>query len=207
LAVLGRRSDLISRYLDDFPGGGLFVPGPSGAQPGQPVCVDIAFVQESLGIQSSGVVRWKRHRGTPNLPAGLGIEFTDDGSHFGPMLLEFASSAYAPDLTARNRRYHARMRVDCLSSNVHIRGVTRDISSTGIFAETKSLLPVGTLLFMRLRAPSHEIMDVPAEVVRQHQCGMGLRLIDSERGDQSAFRSLIADISSRAASAIAWNLG
>lgn len=102
--------------------------------------------------------------------------------HFSPGL---------PDDRADQResvRIPARLSVSFTSEGALARSLMTNLSRRGVFVETRHLLPIGTILDLRVHVerPSRELV-VPAQVVshdlgpRLHMAhGMGLRFLDLE---------------------------
>jgi Tfp pilus assembly protein PilZ len=189
--VLQNRAALLQRYLDDVPGGGLFVPGNSSLRVGESVQLDIAFADDLVTLQVPGVVRWKRMRGDASLPAGIGIAFTDPGGQLGPYLKQVALGQGRP-LKARARRFRVAMPVLLTAQGRMLSGQTRDLSRTGMFVAGAGALPLTTEVSVRLLPPGKKPLEARAKVVRTGTTGVGLLLAQVD--DPRSFGDLISEL-------------
>lgn len=67
----------------------------------------------------------------------------------------------------------------------------RDLSATGAFVESDSLVAEGTRLVLRFALPSGEI-SVTAEVVRPQRPGMGVRFVGLTEQQRTAIEEAVA---------------
>jgi hypothetical protein len=68
----------------------------------------------------------------------------------------------------------------------------RDLGGGGIFLETSSPLPYGSLLTLRIDLPDRRAFTVLARVVRQSESGMGVAFIDLSADDRRAVLDYVA---------------
>jgi len=181
-------------YLEEFDSGGLFVPGVYRLDVGDEVCVDVG-TESGRVMQFISLVRWQRHSAAPRLPAGLGVEFRDPEAKIA--LARFTQGA--PHLTERARRIYARVLVQFEHRGKRLRGVTGDLSDTGLFVISPDLLPAGSEIDITLTAPERSPVSLRGfvQAVRiKPRAGMGVSFAPGTV--TPALRDLVADLTRRA---------
>ena len=197
---------LQSRFFGASELAGLFVPGPCEARVGQRVCLDIALAHERIGLQSAGLVRWKRHKGAPGLPPGTGVEITEAA---GRLLRALAAGADATRLRSRARRFQVSLPAAFFLGAQTIHAAVQDVSRSGLFVRCRGLPPVGSRMALHVQLRPGDWAPLPVVVVR-HQSdthrGFGATFDRSQPPRHGApdIDSIIADV---AASATRGSLG
>lgn len=78
-------SSFLITYSLNLSRGGLFVETPQPYAPGTPL--DLSFRIPGAGeVPLSGTVAWRREPGSPDGPAGVGVEFTDITAQLGDLI-------------------------------------------------------------------------------------------------------------------------
>jgi Tfp pilus assembly protein PilZ len=186
VAVFANRSAARARYLHDFPSGGLFVPGPCEPPPGARVAVHLAFVKEMLALQGGGTVRWKRLRGSHDLPAGVGIEFDPGARSLGPVLLDLTGDAII-ELRRRTRRMAVEMPVMLIAGSVNVAGLLVNVSRSGALVRTGGELALGLDVVLTITPPGVAPMALRATTVRRDRHGVALHFIVDPMAPPFAF--------------------
>lgn len=154
LLPLKDRAAFLEQSFDKGAAGGLFVPGEVEVSLGDEVDVEIHFIEDQVRFRIRGVVKWKRENaGRRAIPPGIGIEFLPSEGHTRDHLVAFAEGRESVSHVERGRRYALQVDVKLSRGGVEEMGVTDDISEGGCFVLTENLLPVGTVLAVKLRAP------------------------------------------------------
>jgi Tfp pilus assembly protein PilZ len=177
---------------------GIFVPGTTPLQIGEPLDLEILFAQPKMVFHFAGVVRWKRAAATSALPAGVGISFNPEHPETLGLLSDFVHGRKDP--VCRNRRLPVALRVKCIAHG-HLRtSRTENLSRGGAFilGEPPEL---GTLVSLGFKEGSRPI-DLDAEVVwsrEGRQRGFGVRFLQRSMPTQKALMSLVNDIQTQLA--------
>jgi Tfp pilus assembly protein PilZ len=197
VTVFTDRAALTERYLGDFVHGGLFIAGHLRLAIGARACVDVALAAERLSVQVLSVVRWKRYRGQPHLPSGVGVEFTDP-SPILQFLLRGTGMLPPEAFAARARRFYVSLELVCQHGDQVVTGTTRDISRSGLFIRTSTPVAAGTSVQLRLLPPALPPIELGCVVARVAKDGMGVRFVSGSDEAKEALRRLQLFIQERA---------
>jgi uncharacterized protein (TIGR02266 family) len=175
------RQTFLEQSFDKGEAGGLFVPGELEVSLGDEVDVEIHFVEDQVRFHIRGIVKWKRElAGRRAIPPGVGIEFLPSEADTREHLILFAQGRESVNHVERDRRYALQVDVKLRQGAMELTGITDDISEGGCFVKTDLVLPVGTVVDVKLKAPGSLFgwMTVPAAVAwtrsDKHRTGVGL---------------------------------
>jgi c-di-GMP-binding flagellar brake protein YcgR len=145
-------------------------------------------------------VVWKRAQpGRRALPQGIGIEFLATEGRTQQQILRFAEGRESVNHVDRERRWRLNVDVTLAHQGHDLTGVTDDLSEGGCFvlAHAYALLPVGTVVDVRLRAPGSLFgwMTLPAQVTwLRHQPsrdGMGLEFRFASERQRNKIKKIV----------------
>ncbi|MCK5688871.1 PilZ domain-containing protein [Myxococcota bacterium] len=201
--ILHNKRELLAKHLSEFENGGIFVQGHSHMPVGSKVWLDIALADERIGFQALAVVRWKRHRGTAALPAGIGVEFTTSEGASPEVLHKIFNPQIELAFVNRARRFHVRMPAELTLDDSRIQGITHNLSRTGVLIESTQALPIGTQFMLALTCEAFGTTRLEAEVVRNRNSrflGNGIHLKLDNPNSNSKINKII-DVIGRFATA------
>jgi len=175
---VGTPEELLALRLLDLPHGGLFVASDTGAEPGDPVAVDVR-APGIPPVSLKGAVVWRREAGDGGAerPRGVGIGlFAGSAADFEDLLE--ACRGRVEDLAARrSRRYPVAVEVSLGGHGDRV----LNVSVGGMFVGTKRPLPVGDEVRFELALPGTDTLVTWGEVMWQGPWegvpGVGVRFL------------------------------
>lgn len=149
--------EVLERYLDDLPNGGLFQPTRKALEIGQEVLLDVRVPVLKDAMLLRGTVEWRQRgkRGTGQR-AGLGIALTKSEVGKRDHLLALCRGELAPgEAQRKHRRLPVAIPVQWRVPNEieHHKSSLEDIGTGGVFIKTKSAPSEGSPLVLELAAP------------------------------------------------------
>lgn len=156
-ARLRSADEILERYLDDQPHGGLFVPTRKILEPKSEAIVDVRSPLFRDRLLIRGEVGWRRRgQRRTGTRAGLGIAFFSSEASKGKYLLRLAQGeADAGVAQRRHPRLPVRVPVDWRIPNETGRHPSslEDIGQGGAFVRTRKRPPAGTSVVLELVPP------------------------------------------------------
>jgi uncharacterized protein (TIGR02266 family) len=138
-AFFAKRTDCVAAFLDELPGGGLFVETPIVCDVGEQVRLEIRFPDLPDGLVLHGFVAWRRMAAAwrSALRPGLGVGFADGERGKRDFLLDFCTGEFAL-LRKQGRRLPVDFRAEVTCDGRVVEGRAKDLSRGGVFVETAS---------------------------------------------------------------------
>jgi uncharacterized protein (TIGR02266 family) len=189
-------------YLQDGRAG-VFVPGNLQYTPGEPVDLELTFMQEQRTFRIRGEVKWRRAMGARHreFPPGIGVELGEDQRTTRDLVLSFVNGKEIQFLDRADTRFPISMEISYKTDATFITDCTDDVSEGGAFIVTPRAIPVGTILPLRLRVPGAffplKLRGVVCWTRQAEPSGVGVKfLFDSERQKKKMER-LVARLKSQ----------
>jgi c-di-GMP-binding flagellar brake protein YcgR len=155
-------------------GGGLFLTGVDGLEPGKEILVRFRPAKHLPLIQAKARVRYRVEG------EGAGIEFTGISAEDRQKLLRFIHQKTGNRRLQRRAPLATQVECDrCMSL-----AFSRDVSPGGMFIETTNPLPVGSPLTVRFNLDQKDTVVTATAQVAYHVEKMGMGIIFSEIGPQ-----------------------
>jgi uncharacterized protein (TIGR02266 family) len=170
------REELTSRYLSDFPHGGLLIETAELLAEDDLVELEVVIGGASQRHRLRGVVLWCR--GTPGVHSQVGVGLLPSEAEKRERLLgSQPPSPPAGPRARRQQRFATAMKVTYRSSTDFVVDYTRNISTGGLFIDSSQPPAIGTEILLRLYPPGEvDPIDLPSQVVwRQPGRGFGVR--------------------------------
>lgn len=147
------RAAFLEQYFDRGDLGGLFVPGDVDVGIGDPVDVEVVFVEEQVRFHIRGQVRWKRTSERRSLLPGVGIEFLETEQKTHDVLVAFAKGDDVHQKQRSGRRWSVATEVRVKADGRSFTATTADVSEGGAFVLMDDPLPIGAALEVRFKPP------------------------------------------------------
>ena len=135
--------------------GGIFVLGDVDVALGDEVDLEIHFHEEQVRFHIRALVKWKRaNLGRRSMLPGVGLEFLPSEEGTRAQLLAFVDGQQVAHVERESRRYglHIDARLAAQTHALH-NCVTDDLSEGGCFLLTDQVVPIGSRVSLKLRAP------------------------------------------------------
>lgn len=188
LVPLRNRSQLFDVYYHQDDRDGVFVEGEVNFQVGEPLFVEINFLEEQRAFRIKGSVSWRRlSTGRHNLIAGIGVSFDEEERSTRDLILEFAHGREIVFTARESQRLPASMSISYSSDSQFLTDIVDDLSAGGVFIASDEVLEKGTELEIKLRPPGYLLgLRVKGQVAWTSTAGsrrgMGIKFIfESER--------------------------
>lgn len=208
VVTFGRRSELLESYLQDAPGGGVFVATDEDVGVGERVQTVLVFPEIPEGVPLHGTVIWRRPpvRWRSALRPGVGVAWDEAERSRKEFLLEFCRGHLA-SVRGRGQRMNVALRVLFSAAppgSPWREGRTRDMGRGGLFLLTDDLLIEGEAVALRVYFED----SAPPEIVLGR---VSWRQLREERGMGVAFHKLsgqarwrLEELLSRLSRATSW---
>ena len=143
--------DFLRVFLNDLPGGGLFVPTTETFDIDEEIALELSFPSIKDGLLICGNVKWRRSptKWRSALPAGIGVSFGSGERSRVEFLLDFCKGVL-DSLRKPGRRVPVDFRANILSNGKCLDGRTKDLSSGGVFILTDATLEKNTAVELDL---------------------------------------------------------
>jgi len=188
IVPLRNRVQLFEHYFHRDGDDGLFVPGEVSFKVGEPIFLELSFLEEQRSFRIRGTVSWRRlSKDRQRLPPGIGVAFDPAERETRDLILEYARGREVSFTVRGSHRYPVTMQIAYASDSQFLTDVADDLSLGGVFIRTDNLLEPGTILNLKLKPPGYLLgMRLKGVVVwiskKASRRGMGLKFIfDSER--------------------------
>lgn len=160
------RAAFLDMYAEKGGLGGLFVEGDVDVPLGEPLDVELHFVEEQVVFRIRAAARWRRAQsGRKSVPPGVGLEFTPEDRGAQRLLLEFAGGASLQLVERSSRRYGVQMPARYKGADGRVvTEVTDDLSEGGAFIRSENPPEVGSLVELKL-LPGRSIFGVGVQAV------------------------------------------
>ncbi len=144
-------ADFLRVFLNDLPGGGLFVPTTETFEIDEEIALEISFPLIEEGLLICGKVNWRRSptKWRSALPAGIGVSFGSGERSRVEFLIDFCKGAL-DSLRKPGRRVPVDFKANILSDGKCLVGRTKDLSSGGAFILTETPLKENTAVELDL---------------------------------------------------------
>jgi Tfp pilus assembly protein PilZ len=154
IVAFSRRSELLECYLQDAPGGGVFVATDEDIGLGEVVQTVLVFPEIPEGVPLRGTVIWRRPpvKWRSALRSGVGVAWDEIERSRKEFLLEFCRGHLA-SVRGRGQRMSVALRVLYSAekpSSPWCEGRTRDIGRGGMFLLCEDLLIEGEAVALRV---------------------------------------------------------
>jgi len=188
IVPLRNRVHLFEHYFHRDGADGIFVPGETAFNVGEPIYLELNFLEEQHSFRILGTVAWRRLTSRrAQLPAGIGVEFDVAERETRDLILEFARGREVSFTVRSSHRYPVTMQIAYASDSQFLSDVADDLSLGGLFIRAENLLEPGTILNLKLKPPGYLLgLRLKGVVVwvskKKIRRGMGIKFIfDSER--------------------------
>ncbi len=144
-------ADFLRVFLNDLPGGGLFVPTIETFEIDEEIALEISFPLIEEGLLICGKVNWRRSptKWRSALPAGIGVSFGSGERSRVEFLIDFCKGVL-DSLRKPGRRVPVDFKANILSNGKCLVGRTKDLSSGGAFILTDTPLKENTAVELDL---------------------------------------------------------
>lgn len=191
---LDDRQEFVRRYLDECPHGGLLVDLRADLSEEELVELDVCFLDSNSRHRIKGVVLWCRSDFAGGSKAGVGFLPTE-ASIRESLLSSQADSGTGqqPELIRKQRRYTTTLKVTYQTTADFVVDYTRNISTGGIFINSKRPPALGSSIMLYLHPPGeNEPIELAGEVAwRQPGQGFGVRFSRSDQGPLKRLSNLV----------------
>lgn len=194
----------LAAFLDAyFPGGdagGILVDAHLEVDLGHPVQLVLRFDDGGGGapraVDLKGRVAWRRRRGSGNLKAGTGVEFSAGDKPTVERLLADARGQSRKPAERRHDRAEARLTVRITYGSDSRKDTVDDISEGGLFVATRELIPVGEEVEVTLK-PARALrgLDVRGRITWHRDGanpGMGVMFLFDDEGHKERVEQMVA---------------
>jgi uncharacterized protein (TIGR02266 family) len=194
----------LAAFLDAyFPGGdagGILVDAHLDVDLGHPVALVLRFDDGGAGapraVEVKGRVAWRRRRGSGNLKAGTGVEFSAADKTTVERLLSDARGQSRKPAERRHDRAEARLMVRIAYGNDSRKDTVDDISEGGLFVATREPIPVGEEVMVTLK-PARALrgLDVRGRITWHRDgasAGMGVMFLFDDEGHKERVEQMVA---------------
>lgn len=174
-------------YVDKGATSGLFIEGDLDVELGEPIDVELHFLEEQVHFRLRGEARWRRSHGSRRgVPQGVGVELLPEEARTKALLLDFVDGKEMSLVVRTARRYGVTLEVKVKQGGTFITDRTDDISEGGAFILSDDPVPVGSRIELKLLPPGAWLgIGVKAVVAwkrEQGRRGFGVEFqFDSER--------------------------
>jgi Tfp pilus assembly protein PilZ len=192
--VLEDRAALSRLTLAEMPRGGLFVSGSYGLGAGAKLSVDVVLGDVGM-LQFDAVVRWRRPRGSPALPAGLAVEFIHERA--AAVLTDIIEGRRAP--MRQSRRFRVAIPAHLHFDGVATQAVTGNISRGGAYVMVRGVEPNRRIAELHLAPPGVPEAVSPVEICSSGSGGVGVRFLGRDHRDVRLLVEEVARLSAAAA--------
>ena len=201
LVALRNRQAFLEQYLPGDGHGMLVVPGNTHHLPGEPVTLELNFLAEQKNFRIRGVVKWREEPGEGRTgPGGVGVEFLESERAVRDLVLTFVEGRDIRFVERQDHRFPVSLQIAYKTDSAFITDYTDDVSQGGAFIVTDKVLPLGSIVPLKLKVPGSilplKLKGVVCWTRRGPQGGMGVKfLFDSER-QKKKVETLVASFSS-----------
>jgi uncharacterized protein (TIGR02266 family) len=190
------RRDFESRYLSESPHGGLLVAAAQGLSEGDLVELSIRLERPAESHRIRGAVLFLRQSEGRQL---AGIGFLPTETAIRERLLRSRSGGQGDpgeDAARREHRYETTLRIRYQTSSDFAIDYTRNLSTGGVFINSKRPPRVGSSILFQLFAPGEaEPIDLPGKVAwRRAGQGFGVRFTASDSGARRRLDNLVRHV-------------
>jgi uncharacterized protein (TIGR02266 family) len=155
------------------------------------VQLQISLIREEISGPIRGAVLWCRHQDDGSYLAGIGF-FAQEAERREHLL----GAPPAPSVQSRERRetrYDSTLKVTYQTATDFVVDYTRNISTGGLFVDSKLAPSIGTRILFRLYPPGRETpIDLPGEVAwLRPGGGFGVRFAATSRPARDQLQKLV----------------
>ncbi|MBN2358685.1 MAG: hypothetical protein JXR83_04480, partial [Deltaproteobacteria bacterium] len=152
MVPLRNRSQWFEHYYHREGSDGVFVPGSLDFAVGEPIYLEINFLEEQRSFRIRGAVRWRRVRsGRPALKPGIGVEFEASERPIRDKVLEFAAGRAVDFKVRAAHRIPVTLQLSYSSDSQFLSDIADDVSAGGLFIASDRVLDVGTIVNLKLK--------------------------------------------------------
>jgi type IV pilus assembly protein PilZ len=143
--------DFLRVFLNDFPGGGLFVQTTETFDIDEEIALELSFPSIKDGLLICGNVKWRRSptKWRSALPPGIGVSFGSGERSRVEFLVDFCKGVL-DSLRKPGRRVPVDFKANILSNGKCLVGRTKDLSRGGAFILTDTTLEENTAVELDL---------------------------------------------------------
>ena len=144
-------ADFLRVFLNDLPGGGLFVPTTEEFEIDEEIALELFFPRIVEGLLICGKVNWRRSptKWRSALPAGIGVSFGSGERSRVEFLIDFCKGVL-DSLRKPGRRVPVDFKANILSKGKCLGGRAKDLSRGGAFILIDTLLEENTAVELDL---------------------------------------------------------
>lgn len=155
LVPLRDRASFLEHFIAADGHGGLIVPTHVHCEPGEQVDLELNFLAEQCTFRFRGRVT-ERLGGQDGGPGTLAVAFSTAERGVLDMVMAFANGKEVRFTEREHTRFPVALQITYSSDSAFItdvKDVTDDLSQSGAFIVTDRVLPLGTRMALRVRAP------------------------------------------------------
>ena len=198
---LRHRASFLEQYFPGDGHGGLVVPGNLHYQVGEAISLELSFLQEQRTFRMHGLVKWRQEAGeAPGTLGGLGVEFLEEEREVRDLVLDFAHGKDIKFVDRSDHRFPVTLQIAYRSDSAFITDYTDDVSQGGAFIVTDRVLPLGTVLPLKVKVPGSllplKLRGVVCWTRAQPPAGMGLKFLFETDRQKKKLQSLVAQLKS-----------
>ncbi|MBI5496077.1 MAG: TIGR02266 family protein [Deltaproteobacteria bacterium] len=201
LVPLRHRQSFLDQYIPGDGHGGLVVPGALRYRPGETLDLELNFLQEQRTFRLRGLVRWRDEPGGPpgQFP-GMGVEFLESERDTRDLVLDFAHGKDIAFTERSDHRFPVSLQIAYRSDSAFITDWTDDVSQGGAFIVTDRLVPLGTIMPLKVDVPGAllplRLRGVVCWTRRAQPAGMGVKFLFESERQKKKMAALVAQLKS-----------
>ncbi len=192
------RREFSRRYLEECPHGGLLVDLVEALEDDELVELDVRFLDSQTRHRIRGVVLFCRTGGSTGRRAGVGFLPTETAVREALLTAPVPPAPVSiEELTRKQRRFATTLKVTYQTASDFVVDYTRNISTGGIFIDSKRPPDLGEKILFRLFPPGQaDPIDLPGEVAwRLPGQGFGVQFAAADHATLERLSSLVRQLS------------